>query len=288
MNTIKMTSATDKDAAYVLGKIREADRLDTEAQRKTEAAAAARIEAGQRLIEVRAGMASSGQRACPEFARWLNTNGIAPATATRLMQNAGFTEEQRTDAKAKEAERKRVERAAKPKAATTVIQNELHTPVGGTQKRKLAAAGVDLDAKLEEGSAEAAAVVAKAKAILHPAEVKQEIAQERAALPETMQQKFDRLLAKALEAQRAEQDKAFWKAVDAKVKERIPQDLEEARACVREYTAKLKGVPGHLLMEDYRFLLRVLHPDREPTAAERAQAFTIVSKLDVYMRASTR
>ena len=103
----RMTEAKDADAAYIIGKINEADKLEAEAkveqqssEGKTRHSLACRIEAGQRLMEVRDRLAKSGQRACPDFARWSEENGFAQATVSRLMQLAGDTEEVREERKA--------------------------------------------------------------------------------------------------------------------------------------------------------------------------------------------
>src|SRR5262245_57663742 len=112
----RITTAADADAAYVLGKIAEAERADSEAGSAKEHAEAARLEAGLRLIEVRARMGSPDKHLSgdpsPGWLAWLRDNEIPESTARRLMKLAGFSEEQRENEKAKERERKRAKRAA--------------------------------------------------------------------------------------------------------------------------------------------------------------------------------
>lgn len=181
-----------------------------------------------------------------------------------------------------------IQQATKPKkrASTTIIGKATGKQIGGTQKRKLKAAGVDIDARMEEGSAQAEEVIAKATAILgDPTEAVNEL---RFDLTEKQKLTFDQKMERALAIQQAAQEATFWDRVIAEVNKRVPAEKAEALQTIKEYNIKLQGLRGQLDIVDYRKLLSVLHPDKRPSDAERAEAFNIVRKLDQYVQIANR
>jgi hypothetical protein len=106
---------------------------------------------------------------------------------------------------------------------------------------------------------------------------------------------FDRTLKRALDIQAAQQDLKYRADVMKAAQEMAPEQLKamqewEAKARLEWHNCIMqsKGIAPHLTDDDYRFLLRVLHPDREPTGQERARGFQIVRSLDGYMEAFRR
>jgi hypothetical protein len=293
-NIQKLTSATDPDAAYVLGKIAEAEKEDVDAQGHEEHAEAARkcaqisrIQAGRRLIEVRARMLNKpGQKRCPGFSQWIETNKIPQSTAQRLMTLAGFTEEQRDDAKAKERDRKRAEReAAKAEKpfhmrwlAAMAQFSGLNMQFGGSQKRTLDKAfGKDV-AKLEfHSEAEARDFAAQgALAFAEP-------------LPrETLNKTEEKLVARAIRQEIAKIRKEAAQALKEEVDRRmVPiladygKWLDEARAEKEHYEAAAKLLPDWMSYDDYQVVISCLHPDRAPAGMEEKyrKAFQIMNAL---------
>jgi hypothetical protein len=301
MNTTisKLTSAsaTDADAVYIKGKIAEAYAADEATESSREHAAVARIEAGQRLIEVKTARETEASRQVSKGGRghtnpfndWLDANGIARKTASDLMRNAGWTKEQREEHKAKERERK----ASKPKTSygwMSALQHfsGLHMQFGGSQAKTLSkAVGYDVT-KWEYTESEARELAAQAAALFTP---KADVAEEREALSETAQQKFDRLLAKALAQQKAEQAKTYWNDVNAKALEVMPDRIrkieEQNRALRRDNAAMLRGAGAVITLEEFR-KLRKLHSDQQLSAADRDELFQIVMKLEPWIAAYNR
>lgn len=86
-------------------------------------------------------------------------------------------------------------------------------------------------------------------------------------LSETAQQKLDRLVAREVQLRTA----AFEQEVIAAARARLPDEAEALRAAkaradgeFKKYAAARKGIAAQLSEDDYRFLLNVLHPDRDP------------------------
>jgi len=96
---------------------------------------------------------------------------------------------------------------------------------------------------------------------------------------------FEQKLQRALAAQKAEQAAVFHASVQAAIPEEVSRLKAKYLAGIREQTLRDHGIAPHLTEENYKFLLRVLHPDREPSRAEREQGFTIVRGLETYMAA---
>ena len=290
---VAIPAPDDDDAIFIKARIAEADNADNEAESKTTRAAAARIEAGQRLIEVKNRMgpdtAVSGPIYHTGWKVWLEDNGIPHTTATRLMKLAGFTEEQRTEAKAKEAKRKRESR--KPKnaldAASKALQAAGEEPLSREETIALKGKGsirrvVGDDVDLRD-AANAAPVV---DAVLAKRAESSPVSREDLSL--SMQQRYDRALAKALADQHKEQEATFWAKVREEVKQRLPKEKADALQAIKDYGLKMKGVASQMSLDDYRFVCRVLHPDRQPSEDERAKAFAIVRKLDEYVTVANR
>lgn len=251
---------------------------------------------GQLLLEVKAQVGHGN------FGRWIADNcTFGRATAHRYIDAFGEsnvsherqTEEPTSIRQAVEqaSERRRSAAPKPPKEPKKVGWSVAMKRFSGLDRawasgqRKFIEKGLDMelgDLKMTED--EAKAFAQRAALLFTPKAPKP----EAEVLSETAKAKFDRLLLKALAEQKAEQERIFWKAVDEKVAERIPQDLEEARATVRDYKMKLMGLPAHMSLKDYRFLLRILHPDRQPTVEERTEGFNIVRQLDGYIQAANR
>lgn len=296
-----MTNAADADVVYIRQQEADADKADKEVINSVERARASRLRSGQRLIEVRQRMLSelaSGNEGFPDakrlasFARWLESIPMAQATASARMRDAGFTEEQREDHKAKERERKNAANAKKRTftpigwIAAMERYSGLHMQWGGSQRRTIEEHfGIDLRGHDFTSEAEARDFATRAAVLFVK---KEEATKDRDDLSKTAQERYDSALSKAIEKHKQELNDKFWKEVDAKVKERIPKDLEEARQTVRAYTLKLKGVASQMSVDDFRFLQRILHPDRKPSDEERARGFDIVSKLGDYVKAANR
>jgi len=113
---------------------------------------------------------------------------------------------------------------------------------------------------------------------------------EVATLPESAQQKLDRLVAKELQLRLA----LFDQEVRDEARKRLPDEAdalrvakERAQAEFKKYAAMRKGIAAQLSADDYRFLLNILHPDRAPAdrADKFARAFDIVRQLDSYIEA---
>jgi hypothetical protein len=118
----------------------------------------------------------------------------------------------------------------------------------------------------------------------------QEHRAEVATLPESAQQKLERLAAKEIQLRSA----LFEQEVRDEARRRLPDEQEALRAAkerahaeFKKYAAMRKGIAAQLSADDYRFLLNILHPDRAPPdrAEKFARAFDIVRQLDAYIEA---
>lgn len=101
-----------------------------------------------------------------------------------------------------------------------------------------------------------------------------------------------RLLEKTIAAEKATLDKLFSQQVQTAVKAALPDaanELARLKALaveeIKAYGMRSHGIGPHLSEENYKFLLGVLHPDREPTVEQRQKGFTIVRGLEPYMAA---
>lgn len=128
MSVETISKATDKDAEYVLRRLAIIDECEAGVKSNTKRGNEARLEAGKRLIEVRKKLFSNKgilkispvQTRVPDFAAWLRENGIPKQTASDLMRDAGFTEEQRT--KHRTAGRERSRKGRKVSQFTKLIR----------------------------------------------------------------------------------------------------------------------------------------------------------------------
>lgn len=293
MTTVhKITTAKDPDAAYVQARIHEADKLDGEAAQHAEQAAekharseAARIEAGKRLIEVRGRWASSGQRACPEFARWLESNGIAPSTASRLMKLAGYTEAEREQVKKKEAQRKREQRAKAYRVGWVNLLVERLGVTHGSLRDRKAKIEAALNMKLPKYFTDEATAEAFVKAYI--AAFPQKVKVERDALRESDEKKLQR----AVDAETARLHREYHDAVQAEVMKRTAERLkmleemeDKAKDTQAIYSKLVQGVKGVMTQDEYKLILNCLHPDRAPEDRRDrfTKAFAIFKRFDCW------
>lgn len=116
-------------------------------------------------------------------------------------------------------------------------------------------------------------------------------ASEPDTLPKTAQQKFDRLLAKALTQQKAEQEKTYWNDVNAKALEVMPDRIQRIEKENRELRRDLNIIqngPGACITKDEFRKLRAIHPDQHLDAEKRDDLFAIIMKLEPYISAFDR
>lgn len=128
---------------------------------------------------------------------------------------------------------------------------------------------------------------------VHAAELDRIRAEIRAAVdtwPAAQQRRFDELAGKIDRLM-----DAAWRDYLVREHEEVAAELARLREASdrahkehMRYLTIVKGVKAQLSHEDYRYLLGVLHPDREPTPEKRAKAFDIVRKLEPYIEAAKR
>jgi hypothetical protein len=123
--------------------------------------------------------------------------------------------------------------------------------------------------------------------------------EEVATLPETTQQKFDRLLKKEFARLQAEFNVAVQK-YEKEFNERVWNEfkrvngdwLAERQAVSDKHTKALmdmqtqrRGITPHITPEDYKFLRQILHPDSAPEGRSEkySKAFNIITRLDAYI-----
>jgi hypothetical protein len=123
--------------------------------------------------------------------------------------------------------------------------------------------------------------------------------QEIKSLPETSQQKFDRLLKKEFARLQAEFNVAVQK-YEKDFNERVWNEfkrvngdwLAERQAVSDKHTKALmdmqtqrRGITPHITPEDYKFLRQILHPDSAPEGRSEkySKAFNIITRLDAYI-----
>lgn len=289
---IKLTTATDLDAAYVLGRMADADKADADAkqcdgdaQAARKRASQARLDAGQRLIEVRTRFLASGQQRCPDFARWLETTGIAQATASEYMRDAGFTEEQRTEHKAKKAADKREKRAKEPKPfhmrwlAAMAQFSGVYLPsgFGGTQKKLLDKEfGTDV-AKMTFHTEQEARDFAARGALAFKQHVPDTVAKTDAA---KLQRAIDAEIAKIRKGAQAQLHEAVTARTEEMRKE-FGEAIDAARRKQDMYDNMAKDLHDWMTYEDYQIVISCLHPDRAPPGMEERyrKAFQIMNAL---------
>lgn len=303
----KISTAADADGEYVLRKIAEADSCDTDAKTKTERARTLRIEAGKRLIEVHA--VRSRQASVPDRAvsgtlagtwrRWLSDNGIAVVTAHRLMKLAGFTEEQREEARSQARDDKRTRRA-KTKAAKQSPPYKVgvyafivmrfgrkHSSFNGPKERHAPLIEKFGDLWPRDGflhsEEEAERFAQKYIEVVRPKLDAEEPAKDSDKAK--VQRAVDAAVAKALRELKREADAALAAAAKREAEPVITdyrkayEDMSEKR---ERYEALLQGIDGTLTREEFKLIRGLLHPDQHPPERqERARrAFDIFNRLE--------
>jgi hypothetical protein len=289
---IKITEATDKDAAYILGKLAAADKADEEAKGKTEQARLWRLEAGQRLIEVRGCLPDRAVSGKQGFVAWLDANTIPRRTAYNLMRDAGFTQEERTKHRQKEAKRKREERSSTYRESWTdvLIRHQAIDPVllrGGSHvglREKIEKA---LDQKVPSYFTDSVAADKFLQDYVHAFPTEEPLKHD---LSKSDQKKLERAI--AIEIKRLQG--IFMKELYEEADRRMPEiaaerekHLNEIQAERERYVIFSTGVKKKITEEEYRFLLQMLHPDRAPKGREEqyAKAFHIIQRLRAYAQA---
>lgn len=301
-NVHRLSNGADADAVYIKGKMAEADRRRANGHDEIAAADALDDEAGNRLVEkktaldrgVSEAVSKGGRGHRHPFNDWLDANGIDRETARRRMQCVGWSEEERVQAKAKEATRKRESRKAKNAldAASMALQAKGEAPLSREETIALKVKGslrhvVGDDVDLRDASNAQPVVDAVIAKRVSETDV------TRADLSLTMQEKYDRALAKALVDQKATQEATYWKDVNAKALEVMPERMrsidQKNKEVQRDINILRMGPTAKVLsLEDYRKVLSVLHPDKQPSDADRAEAFNIIRRLDSYVQAANR
>lgn len=267
MNTVQsISTAQDADAQYILNKIASAERLEAEAKTCTKQCQQDRIDAGRRLIEVNARLVADKSPSATSWNKWLEQNGINKGSAHRLMALVTDTPEARAEKKAKDAERKRAERAAVKSANATL--KDAGVPEGGArvaiQNQVAEETGIRSPKTPEESAAfaEAArAIIAAKRTTL--ADTRAEIA----TLPETKQQQFARLEATLRRQLEAEFNERVRKAAEKKVPELIAElaaERAECRVQMEYWKHRRDGIKSQLTEAEYRLIRQTIASDRYP------------------------
>ena len=302
---ISISKAMDKDGEYVMRKEAEASKADSQGKihedRLTECrevAAEARRESGLRLIEVHAKRSqqaknSSVKLATNEFSGtwmvWLASIGMPEATARARMRDAGFTEEERVEHKAKDATRARDERAAKKatvdRPARKWIAALTHyagvtKQLGGTDKLRIQKAmgrAVPESFKTEDE----AQGFAQEYASHFPNDCSREL----------LKDSDERKLQRAITVEFGKLKAGFWEAARIDTlkyieEHKFVEKREEAEAMKARYYALIEPLRTVLSMDDYRFILNCLHPDRAPEDRKEkfSRAFDIFRKLEKHIK----
>lgn len=277
MVTIK---TLDNDAEYIKLRIEEADNTMADAAVHADRL---RLEAGKRLIQVQSRLSQKGnvrdKAVSGTFVKWLADSGIARTTAFDLMKRAGYTEEQRTQAKAKEAARKRKQRAKQYRVGwINVLVAGLGVTHGSLRDDK-----AKLEKQLGEripdyfhDQAAAAAFVERCRPLFIPAPKREEFTESQKA-------KVDR----AIKAEHDALQKSFWQEVDKKVLVETAERLhkleemeKEARTQRDLFETLSEKIVTVMTEKEYRLILQCLHPDRAPEDRKTmfAQAFAIIRR----------
>lgn len=280
----------DADAVYILGKIKAADDCETVATSKVSDARQFRIEAGLRLIEVRTKVSQdkekSGDPNAPGWLAWLRTNNIAESTARSLMKLAGFSEEQREEHKAKEAARKRDERAKVkserigwPKVLFNAFGIVVHPGLKPEIEKQMGEEFPSFFNTSVEANAWLQRYIEK---VGLPPEVPRE------QLPKSAEERVQRVIrietAKVHACYRADVEKGIESALSERIAH-VEQLREKVEKKEKRYEILLAGINPIISKNDYRFLLNTLHSDRMPTTDKLDKAFIIVKKLEPYINA---
>ena len=301
---ISISKAMDKDGEYVMRKEAEASKADSQGKihedRLTECrevAAEARRESGLRLIEVhakRSRQASASVKLATDalsgtWRAWLDSIGMPEATARARMRDAGFTEEERVKHKTKNTARLRDERAAKKatvdRPARKWIAALTHyagvtKQLGGTDKLRIQKAmgrAVPESFKTEDE----AQGFAQEYASHFPNDCSREL----------LKDSDERKLQRAITVEFGKLKAGFWEAARIDTlkyieEHKFVEKREEAEAMKARYYALIEPLRTVLSMDDYRFILNCLHPDRAPEDRKEkfSRAFDIFRKLEKHIK----
>jgi hypothetical protein len=297
MSITNISKATDRDAEYILRRIAEADECEAQAgalaeqtDAKRERAVAARVEAGQRLIEVHAVRTQrqkddtdkvvSVSSLAGTWRAWLEENGINRETARRHMALAGFTEEERTERRKSDTARKREARARTFKIGwRTALSRYAGVQTGGDQQHRFKALTGETPPRHFTSEADAKAFVARWLALFPPKDT-QPVRDEDAVK-----------LARAIAKERARLAQEFEKEVAERVRvatqaqrDALTRLEEEAREEKDAYYQANQKANYFITREDFDFVLNCLHPDRAPDDRKErfAKAFAIMQKLKTH------
>lgn len=304
MTQVSTAVVTDMDAAYVKGRLAEAERLDMSALNKSNAAMSdsdaarrARKEAGLRLIEVRSRLSQkqnvSEKGVSGTFLAWLAASDIPKATAYSIMKDAGFTEEQREEHRAKERERKNTANAKKRKDPGPKFPMPWHNAMlyysgitknwGGSQGRLITKQlGIETQGLKFATEDEAIAFAQKAVVLFIDPDKPRE----------TLQVTDEDKVKQAVSVETAKLQASFWGKVREEAAKMVPDIKAKAEKQVAEAIAQrdaayrmAKGVGVQMEYKDFQRLRSLLHPDRAMTTADQNEALAIVNKLEPYMEA---
>jgi hypothetical protein len=289
---IRNNEAQDADAVYILGKIKAADDCEAVATSKASDARQFRIEAGLRLIEVRARLVADKDPSATSWNKWLEQNGINKGSAHRLTVFAGFSEEQREEHKAKEAARKREERA-KAKPEFKLVWNMVLIQALGENVTRAIKRGYKSEVEQLMGEEIPSHFTSEEEAdafvdrYLHIVGLPKDA--ERDPLPKSAEEKLQR----AVRVETGRLHRAFNEQVEQKVSTVLADRMAHLEECERRALEQLKryqimanGIKPIISKDDYRFLLNVLHSDRTPEKEKLDKAFIIVKKLEPYIEAT--
>ena len=300
---ISISTAMDKDAEYVLRKEDEATKAISQGKihsdRLTECrevAAEARLESGRRLIEVHARLlapvvsatgASKNDPTRSGWFDWLASISMPESTARARMRDAGFNDEQRAVHKEKDAARQRVaakkltlERPTRGWISALTHYAGVTKQLGGSEKLRIQkATGLPVPESFK--TEEEAQAFAQEYASHFPENC------HREPLKESDERKLQRAMTVELGKLKA----GFWEAARLDtlkyIKEhKFVEKMEETEAEKARYYALIEPLRTVLSMDDYRFILNCLHPDRAPEDRKErfARAFDIFRKLEKHVK----
>lgn len=285
----KDSPAQDADAAYLLTEIHSADQAARAAHQH-------RINAGLRLAEVYRRITgcepesgNSGSHSKNGWQEWCGRNSIPVTTARQLIRlvtdSAEKKEARKAKAQSKEPAKRRRFNIGVAMFRAGIVNTTLHGVLAKVRIEIKKLFGDEVFADEDKFTTACEAY----KAMKNPEQAEE----EQAKLPATAKAKFDSLVKRTIAVETARLHQEFDRQLDEKVKtataERaaLLEELQQkATAAIRVYQIRSNGLGTQLPKEDYRFLLNVLHPDREASADKRAKAFNIVNQLEKYVEMS--
>jgi flagellar biosynthesis GTPase FlhF len=112
-----------------------------------------------------------------------------------------------------------------------------------------------------------------------------EVAAEVETLPETIQQRIDRLATKKVEAETAALRAKFWDEVSAKVEEQIGKREEQLLKREESLRVRARHLDDWMTEEEFKLVLSCLHSDKHPEnqRAKYDKAFVIINRLKEYL-----